>query len=117
MTFLTTKKARILKKKTAQTMNLTKTAVFHSMMMKTAQQAKEDDLEDRIEYIKGSTKEADEQMLTQNITNWVESQKNEMVPSSSNCCTKPRKTNQKSCRGESRTHHLDKDSKESRRRT
>ena len=41
MTFLTTKKARILKKKTAQTMNLTKTAVFHSMMMKTAQQAKE----------------------------------------------------------------------------
>ena len=35
----------------------------------------EDDVEDWIEYVQRSTKEADEKMLTCNITNWVETEK------------------------------------------
>ena len=52
-TFVTTKYARIHKKKTAHMMNATKTEVFHSMMMKS-------DLEHWNECLKRSAKEADE---------------------------------------------------------
>ena len=71
--------------------------------------SQEGDLEDWVEYTKRSTKEADEKMLTYNITNWVDTQKIEMAPSSPNCYTKPRN------RVESRTRHLDKDPEESRK--
>ena len=37
--------------------------------------SQEDDFQDWIDYIKGSTKETDGKMLTYNIINWIETQK------------------------------------------
>ena len=57
-------------------MNTTKTAVFHSMMMMmAAQQAKKTIQKTGLNTEKETTEEADEQMLTYNITSWVETQK------------------------------------------
>ena len=48
-------------------------------------------------------------MLTEDIAIRIETQKTlKVAPSSPNCYTKQRKTDQKSCRVESRTQHPDK---------
>ena len=58
-------------KRNAHTMNTTKTAVFHSMMMMmmTARPAKKTHIDGWIEYIERGTKEVDEKMPTYNIAN------------------------------------------------
>ena len=65
----------ISEKKTAHMTNTTKTTVFHSMLMKTAQQDKRTIQKTGLNFFKKSTKEADEHFLRCNITNWVETQK------------------------------------------
>ena len=58
----------------------------------------EDNLEDWIEYVKRSTREADQKMLTFGITNWIDShtEATEVATSLTNCNTKQRKMDQES---------------------
>ena len=74
------------------------------------------ELEDWIQYMKRSTREADEKMLTNNITNWAEIQKELAVaPSLASWYAKQRNMDQKRWRVEPRTCHVDRNSKESRK--
>ena len=58
----------------------------------------EDNLEDWIEHVKRSTREADEKMLTFGITNWIDShtEATEVATSLTNCNTKQIKMDQES---------------------
>ena len=77
--------------------------------------SQEDNQEDWIEHGKRITEDADEQMLTYNITNWVETQETEEARSPADGHPKSRQMDQKSSQVESGTHHLDKDLMESRK--
>ena len=67
--------------------------------------SQEDNLEDWIEHGKRSTEEADEQMLTYNIPNWIETQRKLKWRQALRIS---RQMDQKSRQVESGTHHLDK---------
>ena len=59
----------------SSSMNATKTAAFLSTTMKKAQQVMKTILKTGLNTVKRSRREADEKMLTYNITNWIETQK------------------------------------------
>ena len=87
-------------KKTAQTMNVTRTAYsLESGTESTSSQ--EEELEDWIEYIKRSEREAGEKMLTyKHHKLGRETEEKEMPPSPAKYHTEPRMVDQKSCRVE-----------------
>ena len=106
-TFETTESARRLMKKLAHMVNVTKTD-------EQSTTSHEDNLEDWIEYVRRSTRDADEKMLTYRITNWIENtEETEVGRSPTNRNTKQRKMDQESGRVEPRTQQIYKDPKES----